>query len=82
MNSDDSESISIEILLENRENTTFNVSYRQPKGQIERFKKCLKETFSRIKNSNKQFHVAGDFNLNVLDHEIFKKVISNLKSNF
>ena len=71
MNSDDSESISIEILLENREKTTFNVSYRQPKGQIEPFKKCLKETFSGIKNSNKKFHVAGDFNLNVLDHEIF-----------
>ena len=33
--------------------------HRQPKGQTEPFEKSLKETFSQIKNSNKQFHVAS-----------------------
>ena len=66
-------SISIEILFENRRNTIFNVLHRQPRGQIVPFEKFLKQTFSRIKSPNKQFHVAGDFNLNVLDYEICKK---------
>ena len=54
--------------------TVFNVFYRQPKGQIERFEKFSKGSFPQIKNSNKHFHDAGNFNLNVLDHEICKKV--------
>ena len=63
-----------------RKNTIFNVLYRQPKDQIEPSGKFLKVTFSRIKSSNKQFHVAGDFSLNILDYEICKKVqeLSNI----
>ena len=61
INLDDIESISVEILFENRKNVIFHVLYRQPKGQIEPFKKFFKETFWRIKLSNKQFHVASDF---------------------
>ena len=72
--SDDVKSISVELLFENRKNIIFNVLYRQFKGQIKSFEKFLKETFSRIMSSNKQFHVAGDFNLNVLEYEICKKV--------
>ena len=72
--SDDVESISVELLFENRKNTTFNALYRQPKGEIEPSEKFLKERFSQIRNSNKQFHNAGDFNLNVLDYEICKKI--------
>ena len=70
----DVESISTELLFENRNNTIFNVLYRQPEGQIEPFDKFLKEIFWPIKSSNKQFHVVGDFNLDVLDYEICKKV--------
>ena len=69
INSNDVESISVELLFESRKNAIFNVLYRQPKVQIEPF-----ETFSRIKSPNKQFHVASDFNLNVLDYEICKKI--------
>ena len=36
-------------------------------------KKFLNNIFSKIKNSNKSFHIAGDFNLNLLDHELCKK---------
>ena len=74
INYGDVESISTELLFENRKNTIFNVLYRQPEGQIEPFDKFFKETFSPIKSSNKQFHVVGDFNLDVLDYEICKKV--------
>ena len=49
LNYDDVESVLVEILFENRKNTIFNVLYKQLKGQIEPFK-----------NSNKQFHVAGN----------------------
>ena len=42
INSDDVESISVELLFENRKNTIFNVC-RQPKVQIERFEKFLEE---------------------------------------
>ena len=71
INFDNVGSISAELLFENRKNTTFNVLSRQPKGQIEPFEKFSKETFSRIKSSKNQFHVAGY--LNVLDYEICKK---------
>ena len=74
INSDDVGSISMKILFENGKNTIFNVLYRQPKGQIELFEKLLKETFSWIKNSNKQVYVAGDVNHKVLDYERCKKV--------
>ena len=67
INSDDAESMSVELLLKNRKNTIFNVWYRQTKGQIYPFEKFLKRKFSRIKSSNKQFHVVGDFNLNFFD---------------
>ena len=67
------ELIWVELLFENRKNPIFNVLYRKPKGKIESFEKFLKETFPRIKSSNKQFYVAGDFNLNVLDYETCKK---------
>ena len=79
INSDDVESVSVEILFENRKNTIFNVLYKQPKGQIEPFEKFWKEIFPRIKNSNKELHVAGDFNLSVLDHEMCKELQEFLK---
>ena len=74
INSDDVETISGEFLIENRNYAICKVLYRQPKGQIESFEKNLKETFSQIKNLKKQFHLAGDLNLIVFDHEICKKV--------
>ena len=37
-------------------------------------KKILENVFSITKNSNKVHHIAGDFNLNLLDHENSRKV--------
>ena len=36
--------------------------------------KIFKTVFSITKNSNKVNHIAGDFNLNLLDHENSRKV--------
>ena len=57
-----------------RKNTIFNVLDRKPKGQIERFNKFLRKRLSQQKDSHKQFHIPGNFNLNFLDYEIRKKL--------
>ena len=57
LNSDDAESIWVAIILKSRKNTIFNALYKQRKGQIKLIGKFLRETFSRMKNSKKQFHV-------------------------
>ena len=64
----------MELLHEKRRSTLFNVVYRPPYGKIDPFEKLLKILFNKNKNSNKNYHVAGDFNLNLLDHEKNKKV--------
>ena len=64
----------VEFLFENRCNTLINVLCRRPNGQIKSFEKFLKYSFSKTKNSNKVHHIAGDFNLNLLDHENSRKV--------
>ena len=52
--------------------------YRPPKGLLEPLNKFLNEIFNKTKKSNKNFHITGDFNLNVLDHDNCKKVQSFL----
>ena len=72
-NSKDIESIGVELLYEKRKITLFNVFYKPPKGKIEPFENFLKIIFNKSKNSNKNYHIAGDFNLNFLDHDKNKK---------
>ena len=79
INRKDVESLCIELLFENKRNTLINVLYRPPNGQTESFEKLLKNVFSITKNSNKVHHIAGDFNLNLLDHENSRKVQDSLK---
>ena len=43
-------------------------------GQYEQFETFLTTFFSRTKNFNKNIHIAGDSNLNLLDHDTNKKV--------
>ena len=59
INSKDIESTGMELLYEKRRNTLFNVVYRPPNNKIEPFKNFLKILY----------HIAGDFNLNLLDHD-------------
>ena len=74
INSKDIESIGVELLYEKRRNTLFNVIYRSPNDKIEPFENFLKILFNKSKNSNKNYHIAGDFYLNLLDHDKNKKV--------
>ena len=55
-------------------NTLINVLCRPPKGVIEPFERFLKESLKKTKNNFKPFHIAGDFNLNILDHGKCSKV--------
>ena len=71
INNNDIESLIINPL---RQKKTINALYRPPNGQIESFEKFLNNIFSKIKKSNKLFHIAGDLNLNVLDHDTNRKV--------
>ena len=70
----DIESVSAEIVSDKIRNTIVNVSYRPPNGQIDSFETFLNNTFSQIKVSTKAFHNAGDFNLNLLNHDTNKKM--------
>mgnify|MGYP001795064481 FL=1 len=74
INSTDVESISVELLYNKKSNTLINVLYRPPKGLAEPFEKFLSSIFENTNNSNKSFHIAGDFNLNLLDHEHCKRI--------
>ena len=74
INCKDVESIGVELLHDKKKNTLFNVLYRPPNGQIETFENFLRHLFHENKNSNKNFHIAGDFNLNLLYHNENKKV--------
>ena len=52
----------------------FNVVYRPPNGKTEPFENFLKIIFNKNKESNKNYHIAGYFNLNLLDYDKNKKV--------
>ena len=78
INSTDVELLSIELLCGKERNTLINVLLRPQKQQEEPFKTFLNDTFNKLDKSNKMFHIAGDFNLNVLDHDNYKQVQSFL----
>ena len=65
---------SAEIVCDKVRNTIGNVLYRPPNGQIGPFETFLNNAFSQIKVSIKTFYIAGDFNLNQLDHDTNRKV--------
>ena len=74
INCKDVESLGVELLHDKKKNNLFNVLYRPPNGQIETFENFLRHLFHENKNSIKNFHIAGSFNLNLLDHNENKKV--------
>ena len=78
INNVDIESLTTEILSDNKRNTLVNALDRPPNGQIQPFEAFLNNIFSKIKTSNKLFHIAGDFNLNLLDYDANTKVQSFL----
>ena len=81
INCKDVESLGVELLHVKKKNTLFNVLYRPSNGQIETFENFLRHLFHENKNSNKNFHIAGDSNLNLLDHNENQKVQIYFKYN-
>ena len=43
-------------------------------GKIEPYETFLVKPLSSVQNANEDVHIAGDFNINLLDHESNKKV--------
>ena len=74
INNTNVDTVSIGLLCNKNRNTLINVLYRPPKGLTEPFKKFLNCIFHKTKKSNWEFHIDGDFNLNVLDRDNCKKV--------
>ena len=70
----DTEAITVEIVSNKKRRAFINILYRLPCGEIEPFQSFLSNVFSKTKSSNKAMQIAGDFNLNLLDHDKNKKV--------
>ena len=74
VNCKDIESIGVQLLHKKKKNTLFNVAYRPPNCKIEPFENFLKILFNKSTNSNKNYQIAGGFNLYLLDHDKNKKL--------
>ena len=48
--------------------------YRPPNGQVEPFETFLNKASSQKKVSKEAFHIASDFNSNLLDYDTNKKL--------
>ena len=76
INCEDSESLSIEILSGQTRNIIFNVVYRPPDGDLNKCETLFKKILLDSTIVSKTFFLAGDFNINLLDFEMSKKVRS------
>ena len=56
-----------------KKKTLIHVLYRPSIGLILPFENFLKDVFNKTKNSNKMPHIAGNFNMNLLDYGKCKK---------
>ena len=72
--SKDIETLTLEILSDKTRNILVNVLCRFPVGQYKQFENFLTTFFSITKSYDKDIHIAGDFNLILLDHDTNKKV--------
>ena len=68
----------VQIVSEKTRNTIVNVLYRSPNWRSELFQKFWTTFLLNTKNSNKNIHIEGYFNLNLLDYDINKNVQSYL----
>ena len=68
------ESLTLTITSEKTRNTIVSVLYSPPNGHFKQFENFLRNFFSNTKNSNKNIYFAKDFNLNLLDHSLNKKL--------
>ena len=79
-NNEDIESLCIEIINTKSKNILVNTSYRQPAGRYNEFEIYLKQFLHKSKKQKP--YLAGDLNLNLLDHRINTKVKDYLNLTF
>ena len=82
INSNDAESLCIEIHRKKEKNISFSVMYRPPNGDMTVFDKFCKNLLFANDKTSKNIIFAGDLNINVLDYESNKKVQHFLSSMF
>ena len=73
-NSNEIESLVIEIINKNIKTVVINEQYRQPAGDFKQYKTYLANYFNKMKNSNKAIYIVGDTNLNLIDYDTNIKV--------
>ena len=73
-NSNEIESLAIEIINKKNKNVVISAQYRQPAGDFKQHKTYIGNFFNKMKNSNKAIYVVGDTNLNSFDYETNIKV--------
>lgn len=74
VNDSDCEILSIEIINKKSRNIIISSIYRQPSGNVKKFKQHLKNHLTDNKLKCKTIYLAGDFNLNLLHHDTNKHV--------
>ena len=75
----------IEIIINKGKNTIVGVIYRYPRKSHKQFQVYLNNTFNKIKSENKLLIIGGDFNYNLLNHEVDTEAddfIHTMLSNF
>ena len=82
INSNDVESLCIEIHHKEVKNILFSVMYRPPNGDMTVFEKFGENLLSVNDKTSKNIIFADDLNINVLDFEYNKKVQHYLSSIF
>lgn len=74
INSVDIDSFSVEILLINASNTPVKILCRPSTTKIKPFEVFLDKIKFYAQDSNKNFDIAENFNRNLLDHRLSKKI--------
>ena len=73
-NSDDSENLFIEVNLTKGKVFIIGVIYRHPTCSLKKFQEQFLLTLNKLANDNLDFVICGDYNINLLEHEIKQTV--------
>lgn len=68
INTDDCESLTVELINQNTRNIIVTVMYRKPAGIFKEFKRHFKSHLTKLDHLNKHIYIAGDLNLNILEY--------------
>lgn len=63
---DEIESLFIEVQFEHKKNKIIGIIYRPPNNNHKKFSECLSKILSTFAKENKNCHIMGDFNIDLL----------------